>query len=291
MQVPICVSVEPVFTAVLPRPCPHPVHPSVGMASLRERVKAGALPKARRPLAIFFVDFIEKGKASGNDPDMQAAAAAWKELGEQGQQSWKELSKKEFVQQQRAATSLGIVYGNSAAVRAERKKSADTVRNSPAKCRRGNTPAACPPVAAAAAPGNIAAMACPGPVPTLAAVERDDSAFLGPFRVLPGRSLGSGGYGVILPVEHTISGRPYAANVFFHPEGLDNCKSELAVYQALSHKPSEHMLEVTASYLSEGMSWLILPGCMLGHCTGMLHASLPCSSPSCGSWPGTCALL
>ena len=115
------------------------VHPSVGMASLRERVKAGALPKARRPFAIFFVDFIEKGTASGNDPGMQAAAAAWKELGEQGQQSWKELSQKEFVQQQRAATSLGIVYGNSAAVRAERKKRADTVRNSPAKCRRGSS--------------------------------------------------------------------------------------------------------------------------------------------------------
>ena len=218
---PSCVSVEPVFTVVLPTPCPHP---SVGMASLRERVKAGALPKARRPFAIFFVDFIEKGKASGNDPDMQAAAAAWKELGEQGQQSWKELSQKEFVQQQRAATSLGIVYGNSAAVRAERKKRADTVRNSPAKCRRGqqsvpeqskDTPAACPPVAAAAAPGNIAATACPGPVPKPAAVERDDSAFLWPFRVLPARSLGSGGYGVILPVEHTLTGMPYAANVFF----------------------------------------------------------------------------
>ena len=99
-----------------------------------------------------------------------------------------------------------------------------------------DTPVACPPVAAAAAPGNIAATACPGPVPKPAAVERDDSAFLGPFRVLPARSLGSGGYGVILPVDHTITGRPYAAKVFFHPEGLNNCKSELAVYQALSRK-------------------------------------------------------
>eukprot|EP00974_Lingulodinium_polyedra_P027426 2650466-Lingulodinium_polyedra.AAC.1 len=63
---------------------------------------------------------------------MRAASAAWKELGEQGRQYWKELSQKEFGQQQRAAISIGLVYGSSAAVRAERKKRADSVRNAPA---------------------------------------------------------------------------------------------------------------------------------------------------------------